>query len=111
MSIPFTEASLEHSCGRASAPSFASLLELLLLVLYVAVLHAQHRFGVSSCVGWCCRSPLILYSEYFAIIAADTWPRALSLADALSSLLLGQILCRRCRSGLRSHADALLLST
>lgn len=40
----------------------------------------------------------------------DTWPLSLSLVDSLPSLLLKQMLYRRCRFGLPAQSVALLLS-
>ena len=40
---------------------------------------------------------------------ADAWPPISSLTDALPSLLLGRMLCRRCRVGWLLQVDALPL--
>jgi hypothetical protein len=73
MSVSFMKASLEHYCGRAFAPSLASLLLLLLAVLRLAV--------PWSCCCLCCAC---VFSYYFALVCpARCW-------------------CCRCRRLLRS---------
>jgi hypothetical protein len=66
------------------------------------MLHLALHIGLSN--------PVLGVAVVVWWLAADAWPHALSLTDALSPLLLWRILCRYYRLGLLTWEEALVLS-